>query len=53
LAFSAVINTTIRPFLSRHGHTEEEVERMHQAWIKAVTLQVTIWSRAYVGESDW
>ena len=53
LAFSAVINTTIRPFLTRHGHTEEEVERMHQAWIKAVTLQVTIWSRAYVGESDW
>jgi pimeloyl-ACP methyl ester carboxylesterase len=53
LAFSAVINTTIRPFLTRHGHTEEEVERMHQAWIKAVTLQVAIWSRAYAGQSDW
>jgi hypothetical protein len=51
LAFSAVTNTTIRPFLAKKGHSPEEVERMHQSWIKAVTLQITLWSRAYAPEN--
>lgn len=36
------IYATLRPFLARAGHTEEEVERMHQAWLKSVLLQVTL-----------
>lgn len=42
------IFATIRPFLERGGDPPAEVERMHQAWLKAVLLQVTLWSRAYV-----
>jgi len=34
--------STIRDFLARRGHSEEEVEKMHQAWIKALMLSVTL-----------
>lgn len=53
LAFTAVVNTTIRPFLARKGHCAEEIEAMHRAWIKAVTLEVTLWSRAYTDAAVW
>jgi hypothetical protein len=53
IAFSAVVINTIKPFLERGGHSPEEVEKMHQAWTKAVMLHVTLWSRAYVPEADW
>lgn len=36
--------STIRPFLARKGHGEEEVENMHQAWTKALMLSVILWS---------
>jgi hypothetical protein len=53
IAFTAVINDTIKPFLAKGGHNPEKVEAMHRAWCKAVLLHVTLWSRAYVAESDW
>jgi hypothetical protein len=53
IAFSAVVINTIKPFLARNGHSPEEVEKMHEAWCKAVMLHITLWSRAYVSESDW
>jgi hypothetical protein len=53
IAFSAVVINTVKPFLARGEHTPEEVEKMHQAWCKAVMLHVTLWSRAYVPEDDW
>jgi protoglobin len=53
LAFTATMNATIRPFLAKKGHSSEEVERMHEAWCKAVTLQITLWSRPYAKEGDW
>ena len=53
IAFTAVINETIKPFLANKGNSLEEVEAMHRAWCKAVLLQVALWSRAYVAESDW
>ena len=53
IAFTAVINSTIKPFLSNNGNAQEEVEKMYQAWCKAVILHVTLWSRAYVAERDW
>lgn len=52
LAFIATMNATIRPFLAKKGHAAEEVERMHEAWCKAVMLQVTLWSRPYAKEGD-
>ena len=45
------ITATMRPFLARRGHSDAEVDAMHQAWFKAVTLQVALWSRPYAGDS--
>ncbi|MCP9462957.1 MAG: protoglobin domain-containing protein [Nitrospira sp.] len=47
------ITATLKPFLSKRGHSAEEVERMHQAWIKSVLLQVILWSYPYVKEGDF
>lgn len=53
VAFTAPILTTTKDFLRRKGHPAAEVERMHDAWTKAVLLQVTLWTRTYAIESDW
>jgi hypothetical protein len=47
IAFVYPITATMRPFLAKKGDPPEEVEAMHQAWFKAVTLQVALWSRPY------
>jgi hypothetical protein len=53
LALLIPITTTLKPFLMEGGATPEEVEAMHQAWVKAVLLQLILWSQPYVGESDF
>ena len=53
IAFSAVAGDTIKPFPARKGNSIEEVEVMSQAWCKALSLYVTVQSRAYAAESDW
>ena len=52
-AFIYPITATLKPFLAKKGHPPEEVERMHQAWLKSVILQVALWSRPYVKEGDY
>jgi Protoglobin len=47
------ITTTLKPFLASGGAVQEEVEAMHQAWVKAVLLQVILWSQPYVREGDF
>lgn len=47
------ITTTLKPFLAEKGHSPEDVERMHAAWVKSVTLQVILWSRPYVKDGDF
>lgn len=44
------IYATIRPFLARGARDEAHLERMHQAWLKAVLLNLAVWSEAYVKE---
>ncbi|HET6379951.1 MAG TPA: protoglobin domain-containing protein [candidate division Zixibacteria bacterium] len=44
------VYATIRPFLEAGARDAEHLERMHQAWLKAVLLNVAVWSRAYVRE---
>ena len=57
IAFIAVMNETIRPFLGRKGHSEEEVNAMHLAWQKSLQLQIALWGRIYMdgrsGKSEW
>jgi hypothetical protein len=50
IAFTAVVNDTIKPFLAKKGHSLGVIEKMHKAWSKAVLLHVTLWTRAYCGE---
>lgn len=53
VAFIVPLTLTMRPFLAKGGHTVEEVERMHQAWLKAVTLTAVLWSQPYVSASEF
>lgn len=52
VCFIYPITATLRDFLAKRGHGADEVDAMHQAWFKAVTLQVALWSRPYADE-DW
>lgn len=47
IAFVAVMNQTIKPYLAANGHSDEDVEKMHQAWCKSLQLQISLWSRPY------
>jgi hypothetical protein len=42
------IYATVRPFLERGESDPARVERMHQAWLKAVLVQAIIWTYPYV-----
>ncbi|GHD21843.1 protoglobin domain-containing protein [Nocardiopsis kunsanensis] len=53
IAFIYPITATMRDFLGKKGHSAEQVEAMHQAWFKAVTLNVALWARPYVRDGDW
>lgn len=47
------IVATLKPFLANKGHSPEEVDKMHQAWLKSVLLQVILWSQPYIKEGDF
>ena len=57
IAFMAVINETIKPYLAAKGNSAEEVNRMHGAWCKSMQLQTALWTRPYMevsgGWSEW
>jgi hypothetical protein len=53
VAFIYPITATMKPFLANGGHSAEEVDKMHDAWFKSVTLQVTLWSYPYAKEGDF
>jgi protoglobin len=53
LALLVPITTTLKPFLAEGGAAPDEVEAMHQAWVKAVLLQAILWSHQYVRDGDF
>ena len=52
-ALSYPVTATLKPFLRKGGHSPEEVEAMHQAWIKSVLLQSILWSHPYVRDGEF
>lgn len=46
IAFIWPITATVRPFLES-GAPAEEVDAMHAAWFKAVTITVALWAQPY------
>jgi hypothetical protein len=53
LALLIPITTTLKPFLAEGGASPDEVEAMHQAWVKAVLLQLILWTQPYVREGEF
>ena len=47
IAFLAVMNETIKPYLAAKGHSPDNVTKMHQAWCKSVQLQIALWAKPY------
>jgi hypothetical protein len=47
------VTATLKPFLEAGAADAAEVERMHQAWIKSVLMQVILWSHPYVKQGDF
>ena len=47
IAFVFPITATVRDFLAATGCPAKEVDAMHTAWFKAVTLTVVLWSQPY------
>lgn len=52
-ALVAPVTFTLRPFLANKGHSPEDVDKMHAAWLKSCLLQVTLWSHPYVKDGDF
>ena len=48
IAFVAVMNETIKPYLASKGHAVEVVEKMHRAWCKSMQLQMALWVGPYM-----
>jgi Protoglobin len=57
LAFVAVINETIKPYLAAKGHSADDVEKMHLAWCRSLQLQIALWTKLYMdtvhAPSEW
>ena len=47
IAFIAVMNETIKPYLAAKGNSAEEVDKMHRAWCKSMQIQLALWARPY------
>lgn len=47
------ITATIRGFLGKKGHSDAEIDRMHQAWFKAVTISAILWTYPYIRQGEF
>jgi len=47
IAFIAVMNETIRPYLAAKGHSGADVDGMHRAWCKSLQLQAALCAKPY------
>jgi hypothetical protein len=57
IAFTAVMNETMKPYLAANGNSADEIEKMHRAWCKSIQLQIALWARPYadsrVAPNEW
>jgi hypothetical protein len=53
VAFIYPITATIKPFLANKEDDSETVEKMFNAWFKAVTLTATLWTYPYVRSGEF
>jgi hypothetical protein len=48
VAFVAVLNDTIKPYLAIKGNSADDVEGMHRAWMKSLQMQMALWAKPYM-----
>lgn len=53
IAFIYPITVTIKPFLSKKGHSTQEVDNMMNAWFKAITITVILWTYPYINKGEF
>jgi hypothetical protein len=53
IAFIYPITATIKSFLGAKGHSQADIEAMHNAWFKAVTLTVILWTYPYINDGQF
>jgi Protoglobin len=53
VAFIYPITATIKSFLAKKGHSQQDVDGMHNAWFKAVTLTVILWCHPYINAGEF
>jgi hypothetical protein len=53
IAFIVPLTATMKPFLGKKGHSPQDVDRMHAAWFKAVTMTAALWTQPYVAGDDF
>jgi hypothetical protein len=57
VAFVAVLNDTIKPYLASKGNTADEIEGMHRAWCRSLQMQIALWAQPYMDlaktSSEW
>jgi hypothetical protein len=52
-ALTIPVITTLKPFLSKTGASEAEVEKMSNAWLKSVLLQSILWGQPYMKKGEF
>lgn len=53
IAFSAIVSTTIRPFLEESGYASNDIVSIQDAWTKSMLLHLALWARPYVAPCLW
>jgi hypothetical protein len=53
IAFGSVVAIKARKFFIDAGVRDEELQRLEDAWSKAVQLHITLWSLPYTKEGLW
>jgi hypothetical protein len=53
LGFTTVVTIATRKFFTDAGLTGQDLQKLEDAWAKAVLLHVTLWSRPYAKDGLW
>jgi hypothetical protein len=53
IAFGAIVVESTRKFFVDAGVKGEDLQRLSDAWLRAVQLHITLWARPYAKEGLW
>jgi hypothetical protein len=53
IGFTAIVITSARDFLAASNKPQSEIDRMQDAWTRAVILNIALWCRPYSVPGTW